>query len=73
MKPVLFSQYQSKWNASKIILASFKATYKYLSVFNVSFFQLDNQLSGAVFRTVLAPIPPPKSVAADSGKFFVYC
>ncbi|XP_036365427.1 vacuolar protein sorting-associated protein 13A [Octopus sinensis] len=28
--------------------------------------QLDNQISGAVFPTVLAPIPPPKSVAADS-------
>jgi len=28
--------------------------------------QLDNQLAGAVFPTVLAPIPPPKSVAADS-------
>lgn len=28
--------------------------------------QLDNQISGAVFPTVLAPIPPPKSVAAES-------
>ncbi len=29
--------------------------------------QLDNQLPGAVFTTVLAPVPPPKSVAAESG------
>ncbi|ELU14385.1 hypothetical protein CAPTEDRAFT_224867 [Capitella teleta] len=28
--------------------------------------QLDNQLPGAVFPTVLAPLPPPKSVAAES-------
>lgn len=28
--------------------------------------QLDNQIAGAVFPTVLAPIPPPKSVAAES-------
>jgi len=28
--------------------------------------QLDNQLPGAVFRTVLTPIPPPKSVAVES-------
>lgn len=28
--------------------------------------QLDNQLTGAVFQTVLSPIPPPKSVAAES-------
>ncbi|KAK7096181.1 hypothetical protein V1264_005509 [Littorina saxatilis] len=28
--------------------------------------QLDNQLSQAVFSTVLSPLPPPKSVAADS-------
>ncbi|KAJ8307904.1 hypothetical protein KUTeg_014551 [Tegillarca granosa] len=32
--------------------------------------QIDNQISGAVFPTVLAPLPPPKSVAADSGKYF---
>jgi hypothetical protein len=31
-------------------------------------FQLDNQLPGAIFPTVIAPIPPPKSVAAESGK-----
>ena len=36
--------------------------------FNLMCSQLDNQLPGAVFPTVLAPIPPPKSVAADSGK-----
>ncbi|XP_064596162.1 intermembrane lipid transfer protein VPS13C-like isoform X2 [Liolophura sinensis] len=28
--------------------------------------QFDNQLAGAVFPTVLSPLPPPKSVAADS-------
>lgn len=28
--------------------------------------QLDNQMSGAVFPTVLSPVPLPKSVAADS-------
>ncbi|CAH1789713.1 unnamed protein product [Owenia fusiformis] len=28
--------------------------------------QLDNQLPASVFPTVLAPVPPPKSVAADS-------
>ncbi|KAK3590891.1 hypothetical protein CHS0354_020869 [Potamilus streckersoni] len=28
--------------------------------------QLDNQTNGPVFQTVLAPMPPPKSVAADS-------
>nr|KAG5695916.1 hypothetical protein BaRGS_017354 [Batillaria attramentaria] len=28
--------------------------------------QLDNQLSHAVFPTVLSPLPPPKSVAAES-------
>ncbi|XP_041355806.1 vacuolar protein sorting-associated protein 13A-like isoform X2 [Gigantopelta aegis] len=28
--------------------------------------QLDNQLTGAVFPTVVAPLPPPKSVAAES-------
>ncbi|XP_056003796.1 intermembrane lipid transfer protein VPS13A-like isoform X2 [Ostrea edulis] len=28
--------------------------------------QLDNQTNGYVFPTVLAPIPPPKSVASDS-------
>ncbi|XP_067654011.1 intermembrane lipid transfer protein VPS13A-like isoform X3 [Haliotis asinina] len=28
--------------------------------------QLDSQLKGAVFPTILAPIPPPKSVAAES-------
>ncbi|KAL4216396.1 Vacuolar protein [Mactra antiquata] len=28
--------------------------------------QLDNQVSGSVFPTVLSPMPPPKSVAAES-------
>ncbi|XP_052785478.1 intermembrane lipid transfer protein VPS13A-like [Mya arenaria] len=28
--------------------------------------QLDNQVAGAVFPTVLSPMPPPKSVAAES-------
>ena len=32
------------------------------------FQQLDNQLNLAVFPTVLSPLPPPKSVAAESGK-----
>ena len=29
--------------------------------------QLDNQLPEAIFPTVIAPVPPPKSVAAESG------
>jgi len=36
------------------------------------FFQLDNQLAGAVFSTVLAPVPPPKTVAAESGQYENY-
>ncbi|XP_052264161.1 intermembrane lipid transfer protein VPS13A-like [Dreissena polymorpha] len=28
--------------------------------------QMDNQVAGAVFPTILSPMPPPKSVAADS-------
>ncbi|KAH3865967.1 hypothetical protein DPMN_029015, partial [Dreissena polymorpha] len=28
--------------------------------------QIDNQVAGAVFPTILSPMPPPKSVAADS-------
>ena len=36
------------------------------------YFQLDNQIPGAVFPTVIAPIPPPKSVAAESGKNFAH-
>ena len=31
--------------------------------------QLDNQLSQAIFTTVFSPLPPPRSVAADSGEF----
>lgn len=31
--------------------------------------QLDNQTNIYVFPTVLAPIPPPKSVASDSGQW----
>ena len=30
--------------------------------------QLDNQLPGAVFPIVFAPVPPPKSVAAETGQ-----
>ena len=30
--------------------------------------QLDNQLRDSVFPVVLAPVPPPKSIAADSGQ-----
>ncbi len=29
--------------------------------------QMDNQLPACVFPTVIAPVPPPKSVAAESG------
>jgi vacuolar protein sorting-associated protein 13A/C len=29
--------------------------------------QIDNQMYDCVFPVVLAPVPPPKSVAADSG------
>jgi vacuolar protein sorting-associated protein 13A/C len=29
--------------------------------------QLDSQLPSCVFQTIIAPIPPPKSVAAESG------
>jgi vacuolar protein sorting-associated protein 13A/C len=31
--------------------------------------QIDNQMYDCVFPVVLAPVPPPKSVAADSGMF----
>jgi len=34
--------------------------------------KLDNQLAGAVFSTVLAPVPPPKTVAAESGQCVIY-
>lgn len=30
--------------------------------------QMDNQMHDCIFPVVLAPIAPPKSVAADSGK-----
>lgn len=30
--------------------------------------QIDNQIYDCIFPVVLAPIPPPKSVASDSGK-----
>jgi len=33
--------------------------------------KLDNQLAGAVFSTVLAPVPPPKTVAAESGQYLM--
>jgi hypothetical protein len=31
--------------------------------------QIDDQMYDCVFTVVLAPVPPPKSVAADSGAF----
>jgi vacuolar protein sorting-associated protein 13A/C len=31
--------------------------------------QIDDQMYDCVFPVVLAPVPPPKSVAADSGVF----
>lgn len=34
--------------------------------------QIDNQLYDCIFPVVLAPIPPPKSVAADTGKEFKF-
>lgn len=30
--------------------------------------QIDNQMADCIFPVVLAPVPPPKSVAAASGK-----
>lgn len=33
--------------------------------------QIDNQLSDNIFPVVLAPVPPPKSVAATTGTFWV--
>jgi len=33
--------------------------------------QVDDQMYDCVFPVVLAPVPPPKSVAADSGRFNV--
>jgi len=30
--------------------------------------QIDNQLPDCIFRIVLAPVPPPKSVSSDDGK-----
>lgn len=32
--------------------------------------QIDNQLGDCIFPVVLAPVPPPKSVAATTGKLF---
>jgi hypothetical protein len=34
--------------------------------------QIDDQMYDCVFPVVLAPVPPPKSVAADSGRFNVH-
>lgn len=31
--------------------------------------QIDNQMYDCIFPVILAPIPPPKSVAVDSGKY----
>jgi vacuolar protein sorting-associated protein 13A/C len=33
--------------------------------------QIDDQMYDCVFPVVLAPVPPPKSVAADSGRLSV--
>lgn len=33
--------------------------------------QIDNQLPDCVFPVILAPVPPPKSVALSSGKLFL--
>lgn len=32
--------------------------------------QIDNQMVDCIFPVVLAPVPPPKSVAADFGKYY---
>lgn len=34
--------------------------------------QIDNQLADCIFPVVLAPVPPPKSVAASIGKYRSY-
>lgn len=34
--------------------------------------QIDNQMYDCIFPVVLAPVPPPKSVAADMGELFKY-
>lgn len=34
--------------------------------------QIDNQLADCIFPVVLAPVPPPKSVAATTGKIMLY-
>ena len=38
------------------------------NILQISFncFQIDNQLNNCLFPVVLAPVPPPKSVVADS-------
>ena len=35
--------------------------------------QIDNQLSECVFPVILAPVPPPKSIAQSSGKVYYTC
>lgn len=39
----------------------------------VNHMQIDNQLPACVFNVVFAPVPPPKSVAADNGKYNGSC
>lgn len=34
--------------------------------------QIDSQMYDCIFPVVLAPVPPPKSVAADSGMLIMY-
>lgn len=34
--------------------------------------QIDNQLADCIFPVVLAPIPPPRSVAATTREFFLF-
>lgn len=34
--------------------------------------QIDNQIFDCTFPVLLAPVPPPKSVAINSGKFLIF-
>jgi vacuolar protein sorting-associated protein 13A/C len=34
--------------------------------------QIDNQLPDCIFRTVLAPVPPPRSVSLENGTLEVF-
>ncbi|XP_077862759.1 intermembrane lipid transfer protein VPS13A-like [Saccoglossus kowalevskii] len=49
------------------IWASYKASEHQLQLHaKINRLQIDNQLPASVFPTVLAPVPPPKSVSAES-------